>query len=155
MTDPATIASLADRIEKLTGPDREVDAEIHYDLLGWCRHSNKKWTGAESDTGFDCLDCGADSWGNKSKRGQGLYDKLPAYTASIDSAMTLVPEGWKNNGAIRWPGYIGGAYQNKAMVELHHDISSGGGPKAKAFAATPALALCAAALRAILQEEQK
>ncbi len=96
MTD---LSELIERIEAASGPDREIDHAIYHDLLGFCRHLNKKRTGAQSDTGFDCLDCGADSWGNKSREGgypagQGLHDSAPRYTASIDAAMTLVPEGW-------------------------------------------------------------
>lgn len=89
------IKSLIERIEKSEGADREIDALIYHDLLGFCRHARKVKTGAQSDTGFDCLDCGADSWGNKSRKGgypagQGLHDSAPRYTASIDAAMTLV-----------------------------------------------------------------
>lgn len=74
---------------KATGPDRELDAAIFYDLLGHCRHANKVRSGAQSDTGFDCPDCGADSWGNTGPTGQRLHHTVPAYSASIDAALTL------------------------------------------------------------------
>lgn len=147
------LLELAARVEALTGPDRELDANIHYDVLGWCRHTNTKRSGAQSDTGFDCLDCGADSWGNKSKRGQKLHDVLPAYTASLDAAMTLVPT------TAPWTPYrdtkdlynivIASAYGHVNIMPTDgastgiHDKRRG-----EASAATLPLALTAAALRA-------
>jgi hypothetical protein len=68
MTSPATIASLADMIEKLTGPDREVDEEI--------------------SLAFGCFPYSEDRSGNLS----GI--DCPAYTASLDAAMSLMPEEW-------------------------------------------------------------
>lgn len=70
-----------------------------------------------------------------------------SYTTSLDAALTLVPEGWR--WTVANPGYDKGVYQGgRALADLHHPLSSGGGPNAKAFGATPALALCIAALRA-------
>ncbi len=52
------LLALADRVEKLTGPDRKVDAEIARIM----------------------------------QLGDGAY--APAYSSSLDAAITLVPEGW-------------------------------------------------------------
>lgn len=73
----------------------------------------------------------------------------PAYTASIDAAMTLVPEGWnwmageRNQGLCRAyvendkPAFVGFSSQ-KNPKRIWHEVT----------AATPALALTAAALLA-------
>lgn len=76
----------------------------------------------------------------------GFPGIAPPFTASVDRAMTLVPADW-TMGRIFWPGYDNGKWTNNARVDLHHQFSSGGGPKVTSFAATPALALCAAALK--------
>ena len=60
---------------------------------------------------------------------------FPAYTASLDAAMSLVPEGWQ--GVI----HIGS--EPSAGLFMLSDPRS----HKNSRAATPALALCAAALR--------
>jgi hypothetical protein len=97
MSDPATLLALADRCEQAAGPDRELDAEIARFLV---------LTGAEDIA--------------RSRYGWSYF------TASLDAAVTLVPEGC---------GWM--VMKNVAKV--------GRWPKR---ASTPALALCAAALRA-------
>lgn len=135
MTSPATIASLADMIEKLTGPDREVDAEMALAL------------GVVPEGAF--RPCAAVDAGTFATGAYGFWSCEP-YTASVDAAMTLVPTDcvwsagdWRANGgppsASVWP-------PERNRPEGYHGIVQ---------AATPALALCAAALRAILQGEQK
>ncbi|NML11287.1 hypothetical protein HHL08_14220 [Sphingobium sp. AR-3-1] len=149
MSDRDTMLALAERVE--SGPDREVDAAIHYDVLGWCRHANTVRSGAQSDTGFECIDCGADSWGNKSNRGQGLRDRLPAYTASIDAAMTLVPpDSWHEIKGPRKYLNIPSPVPNYWSAHLARWNHEG---DAMGWGATPALALTAAALRARAQSQ--
>lgn len=65
--------------------------------------------------------------------GVGMYGDHPRYTASIDAALTLVPEGWKWAVTSR----------NSACCHEQHVA-----PLNWAYAPTPALALCIAALRA-------
>jgi hypothetical protein len=136
------LLALAERVEAAPGPDRELDQAIYHDVLGYCRHVRTERSGAQSDTGFDCLDCGADSWGNKSKPpyppGQKLHDAAPAYTESLDAAMTLVPEGsvWLRKSPETMSIYTP---PTNEKVWAHHIDGKG---------ATPALALTAAALRA-------
>ena len=73
--------------------------------------------------------------------GVGMYGAHPHYTASLAAAMTLVPEGW-DHGYTWQPGSYphmkanGQCWTHKEASTVHGD------------AATPALALCAAALRA-------
>jgi hypothetical protein len=89
MTRTDLIALIA-RVEASTGPDRELDERIH-SARGFCVHpwSARVREGAQSDTGFSCSLCGADSWGNKGKNGERLYDAPPHYTGIVDAAMTL------------------------------------------------------------------
>lgn len=83
----------------------------------------------------------------------GLYAKRPvvctppAYTASIDAALTLVPEGW-------WWGVTKGADDIGLPVDQSpENFSAGCWPEPGSFqkrywAKTPAIALCIAALKA-------
>lgn len=85
----------------------------------------------------------------------GMAD-APPYTTSIDAALTLVPEGcaW----VVNWPAYkledhIGGMgkfkYQSgKTFAGVRASFSSHLGSDYEAYGATPALALCIAALKA-------
>ena len=66
----------------------------------------------------------------------------PAYTASLDAAMTLVPDGTNVHAVILDKGLT--------RIELN-----GTTKYLKVDAATPALALCAAALRARLNTAQE
>jgi hypothetical protein len=150
------LSELIERIEAATGPDRSIDEAIYHDLLGFCRHANKERTGAQSDTGFDCLDCGADSWGNKSRKGgypagQGLHDSAPRYTTSLDAARTLVPDNCLYTVRTIWDG---DKQAGLASVSIYERAPGLGQPRLfwmgehQIDAATPALALCAAALKA-------
>lgn len=69
--------------------------------------------------------------------GKGMYGSHPYYTASLDAAMQLVPEGW-------WHGYMtsDGGFDAHCFEPIPDSAIF------KATAATPALALCAASLRA-------
>lgn len=80
----------------------------------------------------------------------------PAYTGSIDAAMTLVPEGWLlselyERNAVgeanwRWRATL---WQSAAVRPIGQDAPTVSGIARKAHGAkcAPALALCAAALR--------
>lgn len=67
------LLDLADRVEGLSGPDREVDAEI-YVARGGALTVSKKTNHPPTD------------------RYSGRL--IPFYTSSIDAAMRLVPKGW-------------------------------------------------------------
>ena len=111
------LLKLADRVEALDGPDREVD-------LGIERVIRPRRYRLECPTSAD-----------------------PEYTASLDAAMTLVPDGcvW-NLGGNSKKGF--------ARTGLFGAMIKQGIDEIFAEASTPALALTAAALRAIaaLQE---
>lgn len=105
-----TLLALADRVEALAGPDREVDYAIFV---------------ATAD-----------------KDRPNYWHPIDAhqFTGSIDAAMTLVPEGcWAE-------GSLGSHDSARASLEVHAPMTYD--PLGSATAATPALALTAASLRA-------
>ena len=125
-TDRATLLALADRVEAATGPDREMDAEIAF-AVGWRKSRGEWWKPPGGEWGL----------------------VLPTFTASLDAALSLVPEGW------RWSVDFTqrAPYQDCGRADLY---APGSGYKPAdvqdVYAATPALALTAAALRALAQE---
>jgi hypothetical protein len=115
----AQLLALAAKVEALKGPDREVDDAI-IDAFGW-----RNDFGVPIPPGFI---------------------GVPNYTGSVDHAAKLVPttpfpqlrpgEWWWSVDSLGCDAHV--AYEN-------HDS---GIPEYSARAETPALALCAAALRA-------
>ena len=117
--------ALAARIEAATGPDRELDAEIDWTVQRLSgRHCQ---TNAYGDGGGFWLDA------------ISLTHKAPAYTASVDAALMLVPAGTRR---ISFGSHSGGT--GWADIYLPDD-SVGECEKA----ATEMLALAAACLRAL------
>jgi len=128
--------TLIARLEAATEDSRELDAEIHIaaslcdpsaryepnnDVIVWLEHHPEVPGGAS----------------------QVLCDELPHYTESIDSAITLIPAGW------HWQVENEATSDGKARAWLHERAKTGRGRSKNAFADTPALALCIAALRAM------
>jgi hypothetical protein len=132
MTGSEALEQLAERAEKATGRDRALELDIH-EALGNCVHREKERYAVQSDTGFTCKACHEDMYGAKS---------APTYTASIDAALQLVPEG-QDAIVRRFPDGRGGAHVYPAMRATLPSLK----------AATPALALTAAALRARASQE--
>jgi hypothetical protein len=116
----AELLALAERVEALTGPCRETDAHISLVAI------NNGKTGSFAN---------ADKWIEAALQ---FHWSVAHYTASLDAAMTLVPEGWhtyfasEDRHSLRWSWALRGGY----------------GVTVASPAATPALALTAAALRA-------
>jgi hypothetical protein len=111
MTD---LVELAERVEKATGPDRELDMAICLAL----------------DTG-------------RRVTGDGRWLGPDEFTESLDAARELVPEGleWRleqRHSKGMYPAYASLWGRGASDID-HHDNATG---------KTPALALCAAALRA-------
>jgi hypothetical protein len=105
--------SLIDRIEAATGADREIDGLIFKAVF-----PDRDWVE------FD------DCWAARCPDDSIAFDMPPYYSASIDAAMGLMPEGCIN--------------LNIAEDGITTALVDG----TQAIATTPALALCAAALRA-------
>jgi len=118
MSDTATLLALAERCEQAAEPDRELDAEIAVALFG----GEIIWKTAN----WTMDQYPTRRFKNSDYIGGYQSSGILTYTESIDAAVTLVPEGC---------GWM--VMKNVAKV--------GRGPKR---GATPALALCAAALRA-------
>lgn len=117
MTD---LKDLARRVSELQGPSREIDAEIAR-ALGWREIPNPTAAGGLVGRWYD-------PDGNMSG-----HSGPPDWLASLDAAMTLVPEGAKLT--FQNHGDTGG--RSMWLVSPNERFIS---------AATPALALCAAAL---------
>jgi hypothetical protein len=140
MTDPATLLALAKRCEQAAGPDRELDAEIEACLTGRVTHPHAPgYTLEKQDAEWKLARLAESGFISSARR--------PArpYTASLDAAVTLVPEGYY------WQ--VANGKRNHSEPQACADLFVAHGPNRGDMsftvdAATPALALCAAALRA-------
>lgn len=133
MADRATLLALAERCETATGPDRELDGAIYIAVLIPAERAGR----IDQNGGFV-------GWWPKDGPYVGARE-VPAYTASLDAALTLVPEGWHWSADSRRFGYVRGRGPQD------------GAPDPEGWArgtATPALALCAAALRALAAQAE-
>lgn len=118
--DGGGLVDLIARLERAEGADRGLDSAIHAEMLltGW---TPEFWDESLADPEL-------------------INPSIPEarpYTSSLDAALTLVPEGWDwivfgAGGADVWKVGPGN--------ELHRIDET--------YAATPALALCIASLRA-------
>ncbi len=115
------LRALAERVEALTGPDRNGDGCI------WFAAVEKPRAGEKLD--------------------RDMINRWPAYTASLDAAMSLVPE------KSLWSACD---MEDGPFAQVIRPMPDGGygGGLTSAHAATPALALTAAALRALAATEQ-
>lgn len=126
--------TLADRIEQADGPSRELDVEIFLTVLGdgWRVQTDCALFPEQVQTGRvqEVSGCG---WRNS-----------PAYTSSIDAALTLVPAGWFWSITMRGEkrGEFHACCVRQGPLVWHEGI-------------TPALALCAAALRALTEDKPR
>ena len=138
MTDEqrAKLLELADRVEKATGADRELDGLVFAHM-----NPDKRVIIGQKPGRFpqDPIYGGPLDiiWID------GFADVLgaPRYTASLDAAMSLVPSGmlW----SVEWAGHQTRDRIASCTIWKPHM------PTSIAVAATPALALTAASLRAI------
>ncbi len=130
--DPTALRALADEVERLTGPSREMDARI-IKALGWCWKSIPAilHTEAWRPGGSECL-----------------ASDLPRPTHSIDAAASLMPEGWSAVVVLNAdPAFCGvTAY---APTAPDHDPESDRNEPQEGQAGTEPLARTAVALRAL------
>jgi hypothetical protein len=138
--EDALCERLAERCEAAPGPDRDIDGWIYARLMG----ADPYIVGSEPGrfpqkpiygTRLDVMQ----SIGGKDGAD---YCGAPKFTASLDAAMTLVPEGWHWSVVSDDCAAVFKRTERKLYAALHD-----------ATAITPALALCAAALRARAAQE--
>ena len=130
MTTRASYLALAERAERAEGADRDLDAEMFARvILRQAVPLLLRLSGwVEHDEQDECA---------------------PAFTASLDAALSLVPEGWRwSLDHTQMPGC-----RDCGRATLYAP-GDGWTPAdvAEIYAATPALALVAAALRARAEE---
>lgn len=123
-----TRAELIAKLEAATEGSRQLDGEIGR-AVGYVASS---WWGAIAFRWNE-----GECWGS-----------VPDFTTSLDAALTLVPEGWgwlarSHDGSPAYDG-TGRGRGGFANVNIGRDDAQ----FFTEFAATPALALCIAALRA-------
>lgn len=129
---PERLDELARRCEAAEAADAELDARI------WCALNGKRY----AEHWVSVYHKGTQVGFTEPPKRTVIVTKraVPNVTASIDAAMSLVPEGW---GPWRIEWLSGGV---RAILQ------SDEGGDARGTAATPALALCAAAIRARSKE---
>lgn len=140
-----TLQELAELVEGAEGPSRELDSLILTAAFGYIVEARQS---------------GDDYFYNRIDRMGRL--RVPSYTASLDAAMTLVPRGWLVS-ILRGFDDDGEYF---AFIELTDSFTVGRGADPeeevsvrarrgarKTFEDPTALALCAAALRAIARAQ--
>jgi hypothetical protein len=80
------LLELASRCEQATGPDRELDAAIALEACGFYIAA-PRYEGDPVAYGY------TDKDGIRVEPGHGGMQLVPNFTASLDAAMSLVPEG--------------------------------------------------------------
>jgi hypothetical protein len=140
MTDRATLEALLARVLEGTGPDRELDAEIAVALFG----GEIIWKTARYT--MDAYP--ARRIQNSAYVGGYQNAGVLAYTESLDATITLVPEGWSWYSTMRHylapVGAAGGVWQVGQQRATF-----------TADAATPARALIAACLKAMMEAQDE
>jgi hypothetical protein len=119
------LLELARKCEEATGEDRGLDVEIArlMAVTVWLRNANDT---ANEETTY---------W---------------RYTSSLDSALTLVPDGWAwMTGCAPGEGFFATLSLTDEAIEAGLSDTD----MIDTIAATPALAFCAAALKALAQKE--
>ena len=157
MSKAEELLALAARVEAGEGADRELDDAIA--------------TAIYSEPERHCVQGLSDEAGGMwmFRYPNGSIGSSLRFTASLDAAMTLVPEGWAIESLSHWPAAPEGADNHttgkssarlvgtslsrfgKSMI-WGHGFGDG---RVDGDATTPALALTAAALRALAHQEPK
>ncbi len=135
-TERGKLLELAEWCEAAEGPDRELDAQIWLACVpGSTRSELRYWHAA---IGKECVI-------DETRQADGRLIVVPAYSASIDAAMTLVPEGWFCMVANGYDKKGKPCLVKSTAFICPLDNIAGAEP---VNATTPALALTAACLRA-------
>lgn len=129
----SALATLAERIEQAEGPSRELDAEIWLALHqpGY-RYPDEVLNRTPSSR--------QEAVGRFTHDGYGGGSAAPAYTASLDAAMTLVPDGHASPSDFVREALVG--LNKRFSLHIMH------WPLLTPFSEHLARYICAAALRA-------
>lgn len=137
-----TLSNLITRLEGMTGPDREVDALIF------------KAIGAPLPQKF--LNRGISLEWKEDERcfvmpidGMRIRYEQPAFTSSLDAAMSLVPEGFAIRDWMIWPGHPSELVLLETRLHKGEYWYSSSDGRWTAKAATPVISVCCVALKAI------
>lgn len=130
-----TLNELIERLEKLEGPDREVDVEILTSFLGY------------RDVMSDGTYFARDNYGYWTLEGDENNRRLPSPTASLDEALTLVPDGYRWGCSQRQEGTAPLPQKFHGWVMPINSCLADDECEGRSDA-TPAIALCIAALKA-------
>lgn len=156
--DARSLMELAVRIENAIGPDRELDCLI----WGNIHHpnNNKKWRAIQITDGHSPYGFIAPGW-TVMTHSEGSHHKInaiPAYTASLDKAMTLLPDGMQLAIYTNWVITNGYPCNENGGIEITDEMprgccvrTYGGDEKHKnveGYGRSQALAISAIALRA-------
>lgn len=141
------LKALLERVEKAEGPDRELDAAI-YNALYTDNYRPHAFHSFEQK--FHAVHRYHDGWLVGKDNSDEWAENLPKFTASIDAAVALVEK--------MLPGWAWGVHVNPRAVGgflAHVTERSPIRPMPNIGAApTPALALCAALLRALIAKAE-
>jgi hypothetical protein len=125
------LRALIASVEAASGPDRELDVAVTCLLVDRKHEASRRPSNRAGRVVTRYLDNRTGTW------------TAAAYTASLDAALLLVPEGWQDcwtlEGRFCWLRRLTAEGVDEVQTE----------------AATPALALTAAALRARLAMEER
>lgn len=141
--------SLIEKLEKCTGPGRELDARIWLlvgDELGseWSLNGTEPIRPRKISNGRH-MESALDKYPDDIN-GICLSWRVPLFSSSIDAALTLIPEGrkWRvgSHTTPIWDGFHAAIYADKVGDILAGQTHEGW------CKSTPAIALCIASLRA-------
>lgn len=135
-----TMDELIARLEAASGPDSAADKAIARFMVataGWIEHPWSGFRGMFFTNERDEDQC-------------RLGEEAPRFTSSLDAALSLVPEGYAIERLGIWPGHpatvtVLATYKGQDGM-YWHDLGKNG--RFEAEAATPALALVIASLKA-------
>jgi len=146
LKDGNGLVAVEKRLAEATGPDRDIDAE----LCAAVGFKVKRSEGFGEPIDSEWLYC-------ITKDGRG-WNRIPAYTSSIDAALTLVPEGWTanssgpnyNSKSGQYDQYFGYVRELQPYQEVRDHPDAEG----SCHHLSRAIALCLAAIRARIHVAQ-
>lgn len=138
---------IIEALEKATGPSRELDGDI-FRALG--PHDDRWERGTFYDVGADIEN--KNVW--LRMNANGTNSAPPHYTASVDAALTLVPDTWTiaNMGQTDNKNWV--IELRRGFATSYSDVIIVGSQQTKRLASL-AIAICVAALKARQQEKPR